>query len=163
MPVHMIAGIDPNRVIGKDGWLPRHYKADLKFFKRTTTDCPIVMGRWTYQSIGRPLPKRTNIILSTSLTAADCPWCTVYTSIADILTRYREDYKGDKPLMIIGWATLYEQFLDIADKLILTKIPEVVSDADTWFPRYDTEYVCTHCELIDEKHGLVVEEWSALE
>lgn len=163
MPIHMIAWIDPNRAIGKQNTLPWHYKADLKFFKKTTLDCPIVMWRGTYESIGRPLPKRTNIILSTTLTATDCPWCTVYTSISDILERYRTDYIWDKPLMIIGWATLYSQFLEVADKLILTKIPEIVSEADTRFPRYDHTFVCTGCELLDEKHGLVVEERSVLD
>ena len=161
--IQMIAALDPNRAIGKQWTLPRDYPADLKFFKRTTLDCPIVMGRGTYESIWRPLPKRTNIILSSSLQLEDCPWCILFRSIPEIINRYEEEYSWNRPLMIIWWATLYEQFLWVADTLILTKIPEVVSDADSWFPRYDTHYVCTDCEVLDGESWLIVETWKLLE
>ena len=124
-----IVAIAKNFAIGKDGKLPWHYSADLKFFKQTTTGNAIVMGRKTFESIGKALPKRLNIVLSRASTIENSSEILLLRSKADVIAL--KDYlKGD--IFIIGGAKTYAEFADVIEKWIVTEIPENVEDADAF-------------------------------
>lgn len=126
-----IVAIAKNFAIGKDGKLPWHYSSDLKFFKETTSGNAVVMGRKTFGSIGKPLPKRLNIILSRSGTLASQTNTFVLDSKEKVL-RLSEFLKGD--IYIIGGAKTYAEFSAVIEKWIVTEVPETVSDADAFMP-----------------------------
>lgn len=135
--VALVVAMADNRVIGAKGGLPWRIPADLKHFKAVTMGKPIVMGRRTYDSIGKPLPGRPNIVVTRGGgtypdgvdTAAD-----VEAALA-IATR-RAHEAGVEEIMIIGGATLYEALLPRADRLYLTEIHET-AEGDTYFPAFD--------------------------
>jgi dihydrofolate reductase len=129
--VSMIAALANNRVIGLDNKMPWHLPAELQLFKRATLGKPIVMGRNTFESIGRPLPGRLNIVLSRQ-TDYQPEGVTVVATLAEAVIA-----AGDvEELMIIGGATIYNQCLAAADRLYLTHI-ELTTAGDTWFPDYE--------------------------
>ena len=126
-----IVAIDKNYAIGKDGKLPWHYSADLKFFKETTTGNAVVMGANTWRSIGRPLPNRLNVVLSRS-GDVDVP---EEVKVFDGKTRVVELAKTfDGDVFIIGGAHVFNDLADIIEKWIVTAIPMTVEDADTFMP-----------------------------
>lgn len=127
-----IVAIAENFAIGKDGKLPWHYSADLKFFKQTTSGNAIVMGRKTFDSIGKPLPNRLNIVLSRSATFENSANILSLRSKEQVLAL--EKYlKGD--VFIIGGATIYQEFADVIDKWFVTEIPQIVKNADAFMPK----------------------------
>ncbi len=131
MIVSMIAALANNRVIGLDNKMPWHLPAELQLFKRATLGKPIVMGRNTFESIGRPLPGRLNIVLSRQ-TDYKPEGVTVVATLDEAVVA-----AGDvEELMIIGGATIYNQCLAAADRLYLTHI-ELTTEGDTWFPDYE--------------------------
>lgn len=117
--------------IGRDGKLPWHYSSDLKFFKRTTIGNTVVMGRSTWEAIGKPLPERLNVVLSRTQRAISDANVIVMQSVAQVteLARY---LRGD--VHIIGGARTYEAFAPIIDEWVVTDIPIRVPDADTFMP-----------------------------
>lgn len=122
-----------NNVIGKDNDLPWRLSSDLKQFRKITMGKPIVMGRKTHESIGRPLPGRENIIL-TSDRELLAEGCTILYSIEDLL-----DYiQPFDETMIMGGATLYEQFLPLSNRLYITEV-DGEPEGDTWFPEFDPD------------------------
>jgi dihydrofolate reductase len=127
-----IVAIAKNFAIGKDGKLPWHYSADLKFFKETTVGNAVVMGFHTWASIGKPLPKRLNIVLSRTADLENRADVLLLRSKAEVLalTNY---LKGD--LFIIGGAKTFENFADVIEKWIVTEIPVDVEDADAFMPQ----------------------------
>lgn len=130
--ITMVAALTRNHVIGKNNDLPWRLPADLAHFKRLTLGKPIILGRKNYQSIGRPLPGRHNIVITRDRTfSAD--GVTVVHSPADAL---RAAGNVDE-VMIIGGADIYRQFLPQADRLHLTWI-EADIDGDTYFPDFST-------------------------
>jgi len=126
-----IIAVAQNFAIGKDGKLPWHYPADLKFFKETTTGNAVVMGFHTWESIGRPLPKRLNIVLSRSATLENRADVLLLRSKADVLA-LAQYLKGD--LFIIGGAKTYAEFADVIERWLVTEVPVSVADADTFMP-----------------------------
>ena len=132
MHLTAIVAHDPNRLIGAGGDLPWHLPADLAFFKKTTSGHPIVMGRKTFESIGRALPKRQNIVLT-----RDSSWTadgvTVIHSPAE-LPQLEIEQPG--PVYIIGGAEIYLQFLPLLDELLVTKV-KTAYEGDTYFPEYE--------------------------
>jgi dihydrofolate reductase len=135
--IAQIVAMADNRVIGANGGLPWRIPADLKHFKAMTMGKPIVMGRRTYDSIGKPLPGRPNIVVSRG--RADYPdGVDVAHDIDAAMTiaQRRADEIGADEIMIIGGATLYEATLARADRLYLTEIHGTV-DGDTYFPEID--------------------------
>lgn len=124
-----IVAIAQNFAIGRDGKLPWHYSADLKFFKQTTSGNAIVMGRKTFDSIGKPLPNRLNIVLSHKFENPQVILLRNKEAVLEI-AKY---LKGD--IFIIGGATIYQEFTDVIDKWIVTEIPETVEDADAFMPK----------------------------
>ena len=148
--ISMIAAMGKNRVIGKDNKMPWHLPADLQWFKSTTMNSPIVMGRKTYESIGRPLPGRLNIVLSRDpeLTIEGCEVVNsaeqaIQLAQADIAKSNQDADNKDpdsqtkaKEIFITGGAYLYELFLPKAKRLYLTLIDEVF-EGDTYFADYE--------------------------
>jgi dihydrofolate reductase len=129
MKLILIAAHDPNLVIGKDGELPWHYSEDLKFFKRTTMGCPLLMGRVVFEELNeKPLPGRENVVLSRSKKYDHVP---TFSTIDNALN-YLSDH--DK-VFVIGGGEIYEQMIGLADQLIITEIKEEF-EGDTAFPEY---------------------------
>ena len=128
MEISIIVATSKNNVIGSDGGIPWHLSADLKRFKALTTGHPIVMGRRTFESIGRPLPGRRNIVISNSVNAIE--GCDVIKSVDDLLN----DKSLDGMIFIIGGGEIYKQFLPYAKKVYLTEVETEIADGDTFFP-----------------------------
>ena len=127
-----IIAIAQNYAIGKDGKLPWHYSADLKFFKETTTGNAIVMGFNTWRSIGKALPNRLNIVLSRSAQLENEPNLLFLRSKDQVVT-LSEYLECD--VFIIGGAKTYAEFADVIDKWIVTEVLMAVEEADTFMPR----------------------------
>ena len=127
-----IVAISKNYAIGKDGKLPWHYSADLKFFKETTTGNAVVMGANTWRSIGRPLPNRLNIVLSRSGNVDRPKTVLKLSSKAEVveLAKYI-----NRDIYIIGGAHTYMDLADVIDQWIVTFVPLEVEDADTFMPQ----------------------------
>ncbi|MEP4890273.1 MAG: type 3 dihydrofolate reductase [Aliiglaciecola sp.] len=145
MLISMIAAMAKNRVIGADNSMPWHLPADLGHFKRTTLGKPVVMGRKTYESIGKALPGRLNIVISRDpeYTLRDA---TVVPSCEDAVTAAGEV----EELMVIGGGTIYNHFLPLCHRLYLTEI-DLDVEGDTYFPDYTK---AAKWELIEtESHG----------
>lgn len=123
-----------NGVIGRDNQLPWHLPEDLAFFKRTTMGAPIIMGRKTHESIGRPLPGRRNIVVTRDA-ARRFDGCEIATGIQDALTLAAKD--GAAEAFLIGGTQLYEQGIDLADKLVITEI-DADFEGDATFPAPDS-------------------------
>ena len=148
-----IAAIAENYAIGKNGKLPWHHSADLKFFKRTTLGNAVVMGFNTWRSIGKPLPKRLNIVLSGSHNIEHQPNVLLLRSVEEVAAL--EKYLNCD-LFIIGGAQTYKNFADVIEKWIVTRIPASVEDADTFMPLdFLDGFVLQKSEEIES--GLLVE------
>lgn len=129
----MIAAMSSNRVIGKDNKLPRHLPEDLKRFKAITEWETVLMGRQTFESIGKPLPWRTNIVVSKQFAF---PWITVYND-PELAYEVLEDELDEHDEVYVIWgASLYTYFLDRAERLYLTEI-KAVYQGDTFFPAFE--------------------------
>ena len=132
MKMSLIAAMDRNHLIGNKNQLPWHLPADLAHFKQITMGKPIVMGRKTYESIGRPLPGRINIVLSRSNFKAD--GVEVVSSICEAVAKVA----NAEELVVIGGSTIYEMVIDVVDQMYITFI-EADFDGDAWFPEFDAE------------------------
>lgn len=130
--ISIIAAIGSNRELGKDNKLLWQIPDDMKRFKVLTMGHPVIMGRTTYLSIGKPLSGRINIILTRDKTFK-APGCIVAYSLDEALTIARETEPDE--IFIIGGGKIYEQTIDVADKLYLTVVVGTY-DADTYFPKY---------------------------
>ncbi len=146
--INIIAAVARNRAIGNDNkllyWLPN----DLKRFKALTTDHTIIMGRHTFESLPKgALPNRRNIVLSR--TQGEFAGCDTYASLNEALASCKED----EDVYIIGGASVYEQAMDMADRLCLTEIDDTPGMADAFFPPYEgwKEAAREHHET-DERH-----------
>lgn len=148
MIISMIAAMANDRVIGKDNQMPWHLPADFAWFKRCTMGKPVVMGRKTYQSIGRPLPGRQNIVISRD-NQLQIDGVTTVTSIEQALAAAGEV----EEVMIIGGGAIYAACLPIANRLYVTYIDANV-DGDTQFPIWGDSFVESHSESYkaDEKN-----------
>jgi dihydrofolate reductase len=137
LPLSLIAALGENRVIGVDNSMPWHLPGDFKYFKATTLGKPIIMGRKTWDSLGRPLPGRLNIVVSRQ-TGLVLEGAEVYPSLEAAVVRAEEWAKeqGVDELMLIGGAQLYAQGLAQADRLYLTRVA-LSPEGDAWFPEFD--------------------------
>jgi dihydrofolate reductase len=149
MTVSLVVAASINNVIGSDGGLPWHLPDDLRHFKRLTTGKPVVMGRRTFESIGRPLPDRRNIVMTRNPDYA-ATGCEVVSSVSEVL-----DLVGDAgEVMIIGGGQVYRDFLEHADRIYLTRVQANV-EGDTCFPEIDAaawQVVSSEHHAADEKH-----------
>jgi len=132
MTLSLIVAMDRNRMIGKDNDLPWHLPADLKFFKATTLGKPIIMGRKTFESIGRPLPGRRNIVVT-----RNADWRAEGVDVARDLETAKAMVTDVPEAFIIGGAQIYGQSLDVVDRMHITEVDMVVEDGDAVFPEID--------------------------
>lgn len=146
MTLSIIVATSLNHAIGKDNQLLWHLPADLKFFKTTTMGCPVVMGRKTFQSIGRTLPGRKNVIITRdkNFNSNNQFDITVVSSLDEALVKLH----SDNEVFIIGGGEIYKQSIDLVDNIYLTLVNTVI-DADVYFPEVDS----TQFQLVwEEKH-----------
>ncbi|SCZ58418.1 type 3 dihydrofolate reductase [Thiohalomonas denitrificans] len=132
MRISIIAAMAEDRVIGIENRLPWSLPADMQWFRRHTLGKPVIMGRKTFESIGRPLPKRTNVVV-TGDPSYRAEGCRVVHSIDAAL----EAAQPAEEVMVIGGATFYQQILPRADRLYLTRVHAVI-EGDAWFPSIDS-------------------------
>jgi dihydrofolate reductase len=130
--ISLVVAMARNRVIGRDNGLPWRLSEDLKRFKATTLGKPILMGRKTFESIGKPLPGRRNIVLT-----RDRTWCAEGVEVAGSVEEALELAQGAPELAVIGGAEIYRLMLPMADRIYLTRVEAEVS-GDTEFPRLDS-------------------------
>lgn len=145
--IYLVVAMSRNRVIGKDNKLPWHFPADLKSFKELTMGHTLLMGRKTFDSIGRPLPGRQSIVLTRSGKTKGSPEEPVWfcATVQEAL----EEAPHDKKVFIIGGAEIFRQTLDIADGLYLTHIGADY-EGDVFFPELSAGFVEKRREPIQE-------------
>lgn len=129
----IIVAVADNNAIGIHGDLPWHISEDLKYFKNTTRGYPVIMGRTTYLSIGRPLPGRKNIVLTHSDIHFEGTSC-----VNSFEEAFRES-EGCEKCFIIGGASIYREAIHFVDKLYVTHVHTEVKGADAFFPEIDPE------------------------
>ena len=134
MEIILIAAVDQNLAIGKNGGIPWDLKEDLKFFREKTQNSAIIMGRATFDSIGRPLPNRKNIVMTRS--PQDREGVVEVTSVEDAID---EAKIFSKKINIIGGEYIYKEFLPIATQLIITEVGLDIDSPDAYFPEWSTE------------------------
>ncbi|MCG3202701.1 MAG: Dihydrofolate reductase type 3 [Gammaproteobacteria bacterium] len=129
--IAIVVAMDRNHVIGREGGLPWHLPGDLQHFKRLTMGRPIIMGRRTHASLGRPLPGRDNIVV-TGNPAYLAPGCSIARSLEEAMS-----LADDAPMAcVIGGAALYREALPLANRIYLTEV-HAVARGDVRFPRFD--------------------------
>ena len=146
-----IVAMTPNRVIGRGGDLPWHLPEDLAFFKRTTSGHPIVMGRKTYESIGRPLPKRRNIVLT-----RDREWSAQGVEVIHDPTELETLDGIDGRVFVIGGSEIYAAFLPHLDELLVSHLREEY-EGDTYFPEFEGRF--PNCETLESYESFEVKRW----
>lgn len=148
--ISLVVAAAENGVIGVDGQLPWRLPDDLKYFKRLTTGKPVLMGRKTFDSIGRPLPDRLNIVMTRNADIP-APGCAVAASPESAIELAGQ---ADE-IMVIGGATIYEQFAAIADRIYLTRVHAHV-DGDAFFATPDPavwQQTSSEHHAADERHA----------
>ncbi|EGH30200.1 dihydrofolate reductase [Pseudomonas syringae pv. aptata] len=163
LPLSLIAALGENRVIGVDNSMPWHLPGDFKYFKATTLGKPIIMGRKTWDSLGRPLPGRLNLVVSRQ-TDLQLEGAEVFASLDAAVVRAEQwaQEQGVDEVMLIGGAQLYAQGLPQADRLYLTRVA-LSPDGDAWFPEFDTTQWAlvsnTENAAVDDKPAYNFEVW----
>ena len=129
--ISLIAAVGKNNELGLDNHLIFNIPGDLKFFRNTTLGKTVIMGRKTYESIGKPLPKRINIVVSNSLKETD--GITIINSFEEVLEKY---LNSEEEVFIIGGESLYNYLINYAQNIYLTKV-YANAVADKYFPSFD--------------------------
>ncbi len=149
MKISIIAAIAQNNAIGLNNQLIWHLPIDLQFFKKITLNAAIIMGRKTFDSIGKALPKRTNIVISSNPNF-QAPGCIVVQNLKEAIAQ-----SDSEEVFIVGGASIYEQSMQIAHKLYITHVHHTFK-ADTFFPAIDPKLwkaVSKEDHFKDEKHA----------
>ena len=149
MTICLVVAASSNNVIGRDGGLPWHLPDDLRHFKHLTTGKPVIMGRRTFESIGKPLPDRRNIVMTRDPDFA-AEGCDVVSSVSDAI----DLVEGAAEVMIIGGGMVYHDFLPLADRIYLTRVQAEV-EGDTHFPEVDEatwQLVSSEHHAEDDEH-----------
>ncbi|MFV3287566.1 dihydrofolate reductase [Pseudomonas sp. NY11955] len=165
LPLSLIAAYAENRVIGIDNSMPWHLPGDFKYFKATTLGKPIIMGRKTWDSLGRPLPGRLNIVVSRQ-PGLELAGAEVFASLEEALVRAEQwaREQGVEELMLIGGAQLYGQALEkgLVSRMYLTRV-EMAPEGDAWFPAFDEAQwtlVSSDAQAEDGKPAYHFEVWN---
>lgn len=156
MQKNIIVAIADNNAIGKDNALLWHISEDLKFFRRQTLGCPVIMGRKTFESIGRPLGGRVNIVISRGFSTGED--VAVAGSLEEAFAV--AESTNLENCFVMGGGQIYAQALPHADRLVVTHVHTVIEDADTFFPPIDPEVwkAESRSEMkIDEETGYTFE------
>lgn len=135
-PVSLIVAMDRNGVIGREGEVPWRLPTDLRTFRTVTVGKPLVMGRKTWESLPGPLPGRTCVVVTSRSDYAD-EGAVVVHSPDEALARAREEAGETGEVVVAGGATIYRQFLPLADRIYLTLVEAEVEGGDTYFPSVD--------------------------
>lgn len=133
--ISLIVAVSENNAIGKNNNLLFHIKEDLAFFKKTTLNKHILMGRKTFESLPGVLPNRKHLVITRDKNySVDNENVEVYNNLLDVINKYKE---SNEELFIIGGGEIYKQALDskLIDKLYITKVDKIVNDADVFFPQ----------------------------
>jgi len=149
-PLALVVAVSRNGVIGRDGGLPWHFREDLRHFRAVTLEHAVIMGRKTWESIGKPLPKRRNIVVTRQRDLV-VPGCEVASGLEEAIELART---SDSEPRVIGGASLYALALPLATRLLLTEIDEEV-DGDTHFPSFDSSRWFEHSRRVGEDPKLV--------
>jgi len=144
MSLSHIVAISKNRAIGKDGKIPWYLPEDLKKFKARTQQHTILMGRKTYESIGKPLPKRRNIVVSRTMKKPEGVELELVSSLEEALKLCPPDEES----FIIGGAEIYAQTMDKIDRIYLTTVDRVV-EGDAFYPEIPADFDVTGMELFE--------------
>ena len=156
MQKNIIVAISDNNAIGRNNELLWHISEDLRFFRRTTLGWPVIMGRKTFESIGRALPGRVNVVISRGFTTGED--VEVVGSLEEAFAT-AESTNLEK-CFVMGGGQIYAQALELADRLVVTHVHTVIEDADTFFPPIDPQVwtVSDRSELFtDEETGYTFE------
>ena len=156
MQKNIIVAISDNNAIGKNNELLWHISEDLRFFRRTTLGWPVIMGRKTFESIGRALPGRVNVVISRGFTTGED--VEVVGSLEEAFAT-AESTNLEK-CFVMGGGQIYAQALELADRLVVTHVHTIIEDADTFFPPIDPQVweVAQRSELFtDEETGYTFE------
>lgn len=153
MIVSFIVAVSENNAIGKDNILPWHLPEDLKFFKRTTMGKPVMMGRKTFESLGKPLPGRLNIVVTTNKDFSVPEGVLLYNNLEEAVERLQQEPVEEG--FIIGGGQIFAETMEAADRMYITRVACTIDDANAFFPDIDH----THWKLTweephhtDEKH-----------
>lgn len=153
MLLSAIVAVSENNAIGRDNQLPWHLPDDLKFFKKTTIGKPVLMGRKTYDSLGKPLPGRLNIVITHQKNLSFPEDVLVFHTLGEGLARMQQEPAAEG--FIIGGGKIFEATIDKVDRLYITRVHTTIADATAFFPEIDH----THWKLVwqeehvaDEKH-----------
>jgi dihydrofolate reductase len=128
--ISIIVAVAQNGVIGDKNSLLWHISEDMRFFKRTTSGHPVIMGRKTYESLGRPLPNRTNVVISRTM--GEIEGCTVVHSLEEAIALF----PAEEEVFVIGGAQIYALALGVANRFYLTRVGHDY-EGDTSFPKWD--------------------------
>lgn len=153
-PVAIIVAAAKNRVIGHDNAMPWYLPEELQHFKRTTLGKPLVMGRNTFESIGRPLPGRTNIVISRNPEFSH-PGIKVASSLEEALKLADNQavIDGSAEIMVMGGGQIYQQAFPFTSRLYLTEV-DAEPEGDTWFPEVlDSEWLETSRDVYPAQEG----------
>lgn len=148
--ITLIVAAAENNAIGKNNQMPWHLPNDFKYFKKNTLEHSVIMGRKTFESIGKPLPERRNIILTRDMNFTH-EEVDVANSINEVLNYCRDE----REIFIIGGAEIYKQTLPLADKILLTRVHTTI-DGDAYFPEllnHEWKLVSADKHEKDEKHA----------
>lgn len=153
MKISLIAAVAKNRIIGKDNQMPWHLPADFAWFRQHTLGKSILMGRKTYESIGRPLPHRRNIVLT-----RDTNWRAEGVEVVHDLETVWSELSKREEVMVIGGGSIYAACLPFAERIYLTMIDAEI-EGDTQFPELGNDWTCIVRDryLADEKNAYDME------
>lgn len=151
MEIIIIVAMAINRVIGQDGAIPWHVPGEQRRFRDTTWGWPLIMGRKTYDSIGRPLPGRRNIVV-TRQGQYQATGCETANSLDDALSRCADSAK----VFVIGGEQIFAQVLPLTKTVILTTIPREV-EGDTFLPTFEKDFSLVSTEFIEEPEPYTIE------
>ncbi len=154
MILSAIVALDEKNAIGRDNQLPWHLPEDLKFFKRTTIGKPILMGRKTYESLGKPLPNRLNIVISRQEDLQLPEGVLRYSNLQDGIKRLEAE--GTEEGFIIGGGHIFAETINQLDRLYITVVHTVINDAEVFFPHIDHAHwklAWDEVHTADDKHA----------
>ena len=149
MEIFLIAAVDKNLAIGKDGKIPWHIKEDLQYFRKNTLNTAMIMGRSTFDSIGKPLPDRQNIVMTRSPANREG-----VIEVLDAASAIKEAKKTSSKISVIGGESIYKEFLPLASKLLITEINITVEGADTFFPEWQKQKWTEKSRIISKENGI---------
>lgn len=149
MVLSLIVAVDREMCIGKDNQIPWHLPNDLKYFKRVTTGNTIIMGRKTFDSLGRPLPNRVNIVITRDKSFIAPEGVVICHSLDEAIEAASRE--GKEEVFVIGGGTIYKEALPKANRLYITFVDTIVGEGDTFFPKVNF----TQWREISKEQGLL--------